>query len=327
VKLVTRSLALWLVLTGVAFAQPSSSTTAAQAQFDKGVQAKKAGNWKDACTAFEQSQKLDPQFGTLYNVGECNEHLGKLASAWAAFRELEQRDTNPGRRDHSRDLARALEPRLSKLRITLSPPVTGATATMNGADATNLIGIEAPVDAGSYELAADAPGYAHWKSTVAVVDEGKTIEVAIALQKSAVTEPPPPTTTATTPPTTSVEAMTPVTTSETSHRGGYAIGATALGGALVIGGLVFADLARSKWNDAKAVCPNSTCASATDLANANSLADSARTRGTIADVMIGAGVVAAGVGVYLLLTPHHDETATALRVVPSGTGVTLMGGF
>jgi PEGA domain len=321
---VSRSLVALLAIAGVAAAQPSSQA-AAQAQFDKAVQLKKANNWKDACVAFEQSQKLDPQFGTLYNVAECNEHIGKLATAWAAYRELEQRDTNAGRRDHSRDLARALEPRLSKLMLTMSPPVAGATVTMNGTDATNLIGIETPVDIGSYELAADAPGHAHWKSTVSVTDEGKTVAVAITLQPSnepVATTPAPVTAPAPIQPAVTATTETP----ETSHRTTYAIGATAVGGALVIGGLVVGELARGKWNDAKALCPDSTCASSSDLASANSLADAARTRGTVSDVMIGVGVAAAAVGVYLFLTPHH-ESATAMRVVPAGTGFALIGGF
>ena len=66
----------------------------------------------------------------------------------------------------------------------------------------------------------------------------------------------------------------------------------------VVGGLVVGKLASGKWSDAKTLCPAGTCATDADLAQANSLADAARTRGTISDVLVGAGVIAAAAGVY-----------------------------
>jgi len=84
-----------------AHAQPSAASqasTAAGALFDKGRQYLTAGKYAEACAAFEHSQQLDPQLGTLFNLATCNAHLGKLATAWGEFHDIAQRDTNKTRR-------------------------------------------------------------------------------------------------------------------------------------------------------------------------------------------------------------------------------------
>ena len=131
-------------------------------------------------------------------------------------------------------------------------------------------------------------------------------------------------------PASSAPAAVVVTTPPpaTSHRTAYAIGAFALGGAFVAGALVSGELARDKWNQATALCPDKACADPINVAPADELAHEARTRGTIADVLVAAGVVAAGAGVYLIVTRPRDETpAAALRVVVGPGSIALTGGF
>ena len=315
-----------------AAAQPASPKSAgAEAQFAKGRELRKLGRWVEACVAFEDSERFDPQSGTLYNLAECDAHIGKLASAWAAFRTLAQQDTNAGRRARSRKLASALEPRLPKLAITVTPHVADLVVTMNGTEATALVGIESPVDLGTLELAARAPGYEPWSSTIDVHDEGKTTAVAIALHPSE-HAPEPSTATsnpalpAPTPAPTATRSLPPLPAAPPSHRGTHGVAGVSLGGALVIGGLVAGELARDKWNDATAICPNQTC-SPGNLATAQSLGSAASTRATIADVLFAAGVVSAGVGIYLFATPDRAESSTALRVIASPSAITLVGGF
>src|SRR4051812_47371971 len=79
------------VLACLLFAVPAhaqSPQAAAVVQFDKGRAALKANKFEEACKAFGESQKLDPANGTLFNLAECSEHIGKLATAWLAYREL-----------------------------------------------------------------------------------------------------------------------------------------------------------------------------------------------------------------------------------------------
>ncbi len=308
-----------LALATETMAQPASQTSAAaEAQFEKARELRADGKWPEACVAFEDSEKLDPQSGTLFNLAECDAHIGKLASAWAAYRNLAQRDTNVGRRALSIDLANKLEPRLPKLAVSVTPAVTGLALTMNGIDATSFVGIESPIDLGHFELVATAPGFERWTKTIDVTEEAKTVTVAIALRRS---EPTDVSVRASVAPAPAV-APEPVA----SSRRPYAIGSVALGGALVIGGLVAGKLANDKWSAAQGLCPDQTCAPG-DLSRASSLADEARTRATVADVLIAAAAVGVGVGIYLFVAPSHAETATAMRVVAGPTSVSLIGGF
>src|SRR2546430_16366957 len=61
---------------------------AAQALFTEAKQLMAQGKYAEACPKFDESQRLDPGMGTLFHVGDCDEHLGKTASAWAAFLEV-----------------------------------------------------------------------------------------------------------------------------------------------------------------------------------------------------------------------------------------------
>ena len=42
----------------------------------------------EACAKFDESQHQDPGIGTLYHYADCEDRLGKTATAWAAFREV-----------------------------------------------------------------------------------------------------------------------------------------------------------------------------------------------------------------------------------------------
>ena len=310
--------AAMLALAGVASAQPSPETAAAEAAFDRGRALAKAGQWPDACVAFERSQKLDPQLGTLFNIAECDAHIGKLASAWAAYRELASRDTNTARRDRSRELAVALEPRLPKLAIA-GAHVDGLVLTMNGRDATSLVGTESPIDLGTFALVATAPGYDTWRDTIVVNAEAQTVRATITLHRAP--EPARPA---------AAVVVAPLPPASPSHRSAYGFGALGLGVALVGGGLFAGHEAEQKRDAARALCADSmTCATASDLSNASALESQAVTRARIADVLFGAAVVAAGAGVYLLVTRPHAETplTAALRIVVGPGSIGLAGGF
>ena len=52
---------------------------------------------------------------------------------------------------------------------------------MNGVNATALIGVDTPVDFGSYSFVATATGVREWRKTVDIKEEGKIITVVIDL--------------------------------------------------------------------------------------------------------------------------------------------------
>jgi hypothetical protein len=55
---------------------------------------------------------------------------------------------------------------------------------MNGANANALIGIEIPVDLGSYALVVGATGYRAWRKTVDITEETKVVTVVIDLEST-----------------------------------------------------------------------------------------------------------------------------------------------
>jgi hypothetical protein len=326
-----------LLAGSAATAVAQSSQAAATAQFDQGRALMKQHKYEAACAAFDTSQKLDPQLGTQFNLAECNAHIGKLASAWLGYRDLAQRDTNAGRRQESQRRARELEKRLPRLLVRISDPPAGLAVSINGRDATSLVGIESPVDLGDYQIRATAPGFAAAETSASVTDEGKTVKVHIALTRR--DEPAAPS------PTTAVPVAAPTTDGPTdaparptrepatdepagpvSHRRRNGALIAIAGGGLVVTGAVFGLSARSSWNDAQALCPDRMCATAGDKQRGDSLVDSARTSAAVSTALVIGGAVITAAGIYLVTTAHPAQT-TAFGVSPTNGGaVVVLGG-
>jgi hypothetical protein len=156
-----------------------------EAEFQRGRSLMAEGKYARACKAFEASMKLDPQKGTLYNLGLCHEKAGKLATAWSELIELSRTDTNPARAKDAARRAAALESRLTRMRLVLAEKLDGQTVVRDGLDVTALHGSDAPVDPGRYTFEATAPGREPYSIAVELSEEGKTIEVRIPrLKKS-----------------------------------------------------------------------------------------------------------------------------------------------
>jgi hypothetical protein len=331
----------WLValllvgaVAGSAAASPTSA--AAEAAFDKGRELMTQGLFSEACAAFDQSERLDPQIGTLYNLAGCWEKVGKLASAWTAYREVAQRDTNGTRRKAADEHARALTPRLPRLVIKLSSPPPGVVVQLNGGDVTKLIGIETPMDLGTYPVLVSAKGYQPWGAEAKVLEEGKLVTITVpALVAGDTTAPPPDQ-----PPVVTTHARIPPPSGEPqvadhddggNRHGTLAVVTATTGGAALIGGLVVGVLARGKLSDAEQLCKTSPCASQEDADASNALCAASRTRGNLSTglVVVGAGaLVASGI---LWWTGRGDDhpptTAIAPVASPSWTGLVVTGSF
>jgi hypothetical protein len=322
---------------------PSQASRAAAALFDVGRQYLAAGKYAEACAAFEHSQQLDPQLGTLFNLATCNAHIGKLATAWGELHDIAQRDTYKARRAMAAREAARLAPRLPKLVIKLEPAVAGATVTSNGVDVGALLGVESPVDLGDYVIVARAPGYAETQSHARVTQEGKTVVVSITLARPAPeapapapppVAPPPVAAPPAEPPPAAATPPAPVEPSPgqppPSSRRTLGIATVASGGALLAGGLVLGKLASDKWSAAKAVCGTGLdCATPDDLARAQAYTDQARVRGNASTGLIVGGAVVVGVGAYLWLRAPSSTLSLSARLAPyaapTGTGVVLEG--
>src|SRR5260370_8395896 len=104
---------------------------AAQALFDSGKKHMVEGNYTQACHEFEDSQNHDAGLGTQFQLANCWQHLGRTASAWSLFREVESGAHAIGQNGRERvahDRAAALEPRLSKIAFSLPDDMALASA-------------------------------------------------------------------------------------------------------------------------------------------------------------------------------------------------------
>ncbi len=167
----------WL---STAHAQSDADRAAAQALFDEAQELKEADEWEEACKKFEGSRALDPALGTQLNLADCYEHIGRTASAWVNFVEVAQADDDERRAGFARKRADGLKPRLTKLQINVEEPADGMVVKRDDVEvAQPTWGTLVPVDPGSYEISATAPGKHSWSDTVDVVGEGEAIEIDV----------------------------------------------------------------------------------------------------------------------------------------------------
>ena len=109
--------------------QPASAQdkAAAEALFDEGKRLFLDKKFAEACPRFEASERIDPGIGTLLFLADCYENVGRVASAWATFREACLRRQGRRRRPSARPVAqraraKLLEPRLYRLTLNVESP-------------------------------------------------------------------------------------------------------------------------------------------------------------------------------------------------------------
>jgi hypothetical protein len=174
-----------LLVSSIAHAQPKR--TPADQRFEDGRKLMVAGKYDEACTAFEDSQQLDPAITTLLNLGACREKASQLASAVTVFRAAERAAGQEGPK--AAELAKLaashvkrLEPRLSTLTVMVprSQRIPGLVIErgLTRVDSKQW-DLPVPMDGGRYELVAHAPGRRSWSTTVVLETErdAKTIYI------------------------------------------------------------------------------------------------------------------------------------------------------
>ena len=304
-------------LLGVRSAQAQSGDDAATAQalFDAGKKAMEAGDLATACPKFAESQRLDPKTGTLTGLALCHEKQGKNASAWAEFLEvstLAQRANQAERAAFAKQHASDLEPKLSKLTITVDAETAKLAGLAIKRDDQSVRqatwGVALPVDPGSHTIEATANGKQKWTQQVDIGEQADTKSVAVpALEDD----------------TSGNKTETPKTddsSTETtpSNNGGGSkktIGLVVggVGAAALVAGTIFGIEALSKSSTAKKDCSPSSCG---DASSVSAMSD-AKSAALISDIGFGVGVVALGVGAYLFLTSNGGAPAQNAPAAPS----------
>jgi hypothetical protein len=291
-------------------ARAADANAPATALFEEGRALLEAGNYRDACPILERSLRQSPGTGTLLALAICHEGLGATATAWNEFRDVADASKGEGRADReqfARDRMKKLDPRLAHIAVAVpasEASAPGLVVTRDGqVVGPPLWGVDVAVDRGDHELRATANGRAPWSTTVHVEDGQRravTVEMAPLSGVAAASVEP----TREAPPSVAGPTDDSAATASGRRTAGWIIGAA---GAAALGvGTFFGIRAIALSNDAKSRCSPSSCTDAAAVSENND----AKVAAWAADGAVGLGLIAAGIGAYLVLTSGSSAGGT-----------------
>jgi hypothetical protein len=309
-----------------AFAVPLSIAHAqspeAEVLFRDGRDLIKRGKLAAGCDKLAASERLESSVGTLLNLGDCREKLGKLASSWAAFRKAEAMAKRSGsddkRQAEAARRAAQLEPKLSNLVIEVPSGVAGLVVHRDGEVVDQAVWNTAmPVDAGTYTITAEAPGFVAWSAPVTVAAGAQRQVVTVpALDRVEVAAP------------SEGEPLAPrlvatrrVGTWSTARK--FSVVAGVLGAGAVGTGIYFGWRASDLQDRADRRCPLSLCDDAEGLL----LNDQARKSALTANILYIAGGATLATAVVLWLAGAPEEIVVVPAAGDRQVGVSMTGRF
>lgn len=316
--LATTILGLGLLVAAPAFAEPSADDRAlARSLFEQGRNLMKEGNYAEACPKLEESQRLESGVGTLFNLGDCLEHTGRFASAWAAFAETADLARRAGHEDRemvARDRANALLPKLSKMRVHMDRPLPPMLELRfdDKPLSTAVLDTDMPVDPGEHRFHVTAPGKVPADVSIKIETGGPITAVEL--------------------PALADTPATPVTPIGPTPEGPPAAGqesgsswqkpvAIAAGAGAIVGlgiGAIFGLKASSSWSDAQKNCPDNKC-----NATGYQQWDDSRSSATVGTVGFVAGGVLAAAAILLFVTAPSSKSATPAAPPPAQAKASL----
>jgi hypothetical protein len=326
------ALAAMLATTVCATAHADDAETA-EGLFNEGRRLMQNEDYGRACPMLAESQRLDPGLGTQFNLADCYEHVGKTATAWAIFVEVETATKATGqtaRAVAAHDRAAALARKLSHLVIAV--PTThprGLQVKKDGVIVGAMQwGIAIPVDPGSHRIEMTAPGRKPWESSIVVMPDGLTMALPVPNLDMADGTPAPPEANDTSEPTGPDETEHPVPARKPASDGFGAQGtaAIALGGVGVLGlvvGTAAGLVSLAKHNESNNGCIDNVCSPSGGAAR-----DGAISAGNWSTAAFTVGVIAGAAGVVLWVTrpspkatkPSSAATSVGLAPVFTGAG-------
>ena len=304
-------------LCGLATAAPDR----AEQLFKKGKKLLAEKKYADACYAFEQSDRIDPQIGAKLNVARCYEEWGKLATAWRWYSDAEQLATRAGdeRAAKIHERLAELDGKVPRLKLTLPPDAITDRVVLriDGVElALTAIGGDRRVDPGPHQIDTIVAGEKRGK-TVAIA-RGDKVEFPLPVPVRAKPR----------------RAPDPVAAETDPGRTRRLVGLGVSGAGVVAAGVAgFVTLnARSDYQHAL----HGYCADATDMCDATGLdrTHSAKHRANIATAVAIGGLAAVAGGLIVYFTAPgapHDRAEHAIYLGPAlggdGAGVVLGGAF
>ncbi len=294
----------------------TQEAAAAEALFDSGRAAIANGDFSRACEQFRESGRLDPAVGTDFNLADCEEKRGRLATAWELFVSVEQR-LPPGdeRIDVAERRAQALEARVPKLTLRLAPGAPLDSTVRDGKVALGAatLGVALPLDPGRHEFVVSAPGRAPRRFEITLAEgDARVLDVTPgALANSAIVSESPPDArdAASIPHDSSRHSSTRTLGFVLGGVGVAGLGAGAVTGLMVLGKKSTLDASC----DARKVCSQAGV----------DAAQSGRTLEIVSTVGWIVGAVGLGAGAYFVLTSGTGEARTVAGIAPIPAGAQL----
>jgi hypothetical protein len=313
----------------------AADSAAAQSLYDEGRKLFTNKDYANACPKFQESQRLDPTPVTEFWLADCYEHAGRTASAWAAFLDLAATEHKTGgpksaeREKVARDRAKALEPKLTQLTISVAATtrVQGLVVKRDGESVLDgQWGSPVAVDPGNHTIEASAPGKETWTKTTDVEGAGQTVTVEVPALADAPTSSPAGAAAPGAAPQPTAPEQPEQTRSSPLRTVGLVVAGVGAAG-LVVGG-IFGAMALSSNSSAN----NGNCGASfggPNECNATGVNDrsSAVRDGDISTIaFIAGGVLAAG-GVTLFFLAPKSSVEAAPAVGMGSAGLTLRGNF
>lgn len=309
---VARCALLWALLSSAAVplatAQESAEALAARALFDEGRRLMSMGRVAEGCSKLEESQRLRSGIGTQFNLAECYEKLGRIASAWSLYLRVAGDTKALGQVERervARARAEALEPKVAHLVLQVPSAVPGLELLLDGSLMPSATwGVATAIDPGEHRVVARAPGFREWQGSARVPDRGERLELTVpALVPSTAT------------PAARTPAAAPAGPVADSSGGmavttPYVIGAAGVG-AVVVSGL-FGLRFLNKNGEAKDICrPDPDACPGGQIERHSSLLGEARGARTAGFVSLALGLVGVGVSAVWLWQSSDDERGEA----------------
>jgi hypothetical protein len=326
-------------------ANAQTQAAPAESLFEEGRALLVQGKFELACAKFAESERLDPAVGTLLNLGDCYEKMGKIATAWAVFKEatvMAHTAKQENREKLAAARASAIEPKVPRLSIGVRHAVPGLEVRRDGvlvgeAQWSGSAPSAVAIDPGEHEIVAVAPGKRAWSTKIVLAADGQATAVDVPeLEADELAERAP------LKPAGSQAAMSLEVVNTHDRNVQRAIGLAVGGAGLVtlIVGIPFAFIANSQNKVAEGECPtNSTChePNGTHTTGENSAAQSAVSDALISTILVvgGAGIAVAGAVVYFTAPKPKHEPAPAPKVTfrispdlgPGSGGLHISGSF
>lgn len=279
------------------------------------------GNYRVACSKFDESQRLDPALGTLLNLANCREKEGKVASAWSSFRDAEGLAHGAGPADAeavAHERARALEARVPRLLLAVTQGQPAALkVARNGIDVGPAQwDTPIPLDPGEYRLTATAPGYTSFQTTVTLKEGAGTVQILLPVlvrDPNLNSIPPVNQERSAALPKTLGDAPSHSVPTASWIAGGVGLAAIGTGAGL-------AAWASSQYYSVN--CPDHVC-----QPNELDVRSRARTKATVATVLFIGGTLAASTGVLLWAAQPSAASARVSRLsLRAGFGMLIVDG-